>query len=68
MKHSIKKSGPHTPPAKRRRGRPSRAVRIQAEYRPMTPEEEQSLNDALRLVLASMVRRRMGMSKENENE
>lgn len=68
MDSGIEKCGSRTPLSKGRRGRPGRAVRVEVEYRPQSSEEEQNLNDALRLVLASMVRRRLGKSKENENE
>lgn len=50
----------------RRRGRPSRQVRVAVAYRPQDPEEELDCNDALRLLLASMVRRRMGGQEEEE--
>ncbi len=68
MDSGIEKCGSRTPLRKGRRGRPARAVRVEVEYRPQSSEEEQNLNDALRLVLASMVRRRLGKNKENENE
>ena len=74
MDSGIEECRPRTPLRKGRRGRPARAVRavravrVEVEYRPQSSEEEQNLNDALRLVLASMVRRRLGMNKENENE
>ena len=50
----------------RRRGRPPRQVRVAVAYRPQNPEEELDCTDALRLLLASMVRRRMGGQEEEE--
>lgn len=50
----------------RRRGRPPRQVRVAVAYRPQDPEEELDCNDALRLLLASMVRSRLGKHEEEE--
>ena len=50
----------------RRRGRPPRQVRVAVAYRPQDPEEELDCNDALRLLLASMVRSRLGGQEEEE--
>ena len=50
----------------RRRGRPPRRVGVSVSYRPATPEEQHIQQDALRLLLRGMVRRRMGTSKEDE--
>jgi hypothetical protein len=50
----------------RRRGRPPRQVPVSVSYIRQNPEEEQQCNDALRLLLASMVRRRMGGHEEEE--
>jgi len=50
----------------RRRGRPPRQVRVTVAYRPQDPEEELDCNDALRLLLASMVRSRLGGQEEEE--
>ena len=52
--------------ASRRRGRPPRQVRVAVAYRPQDPEEELDCNDALRLLLASMVRSRLGGQEEEE--
>ena len=69
------KGRPHLPQAggvqtgetvSRRRGRRPRQVPVAVSYRPQSPEEEQQCKDALRLLLASMVRRRMGGHKEEE--
>lgn len=49
-----------------RRGRPPRQVRVAVAYRPQDPEEELGCNDALRLLLASMVRSRLGGQEEEE--
>lgn len=43
-----------------RRGRPSRPVSVAVSYRPQTEEEENAINEAIRLMLREMVRRRMG--------
>lgn len=43
----------------RRRGRPSRPVSVAVSYRPRTEEEENAINEAIRLMLREMVRRRM---------
>lgn len=50
----------------RRRGRPSRPVSVAVSYRPQSDQEEQQCNDAIRLLLASMVRSRMGRYEEEE--
>lgn len=50
----------------RRRGRPPRQVRVAVAYRPQDPQEELDCNDALRLLLASMVRSRLGGQEEEE--
>lgn len=50
----------------RRRGRPPRQVRVAVAYRPQDPEEELDCDDALRLLLASMVRSRLGGQEEEE--
>ena len=50
----------------RRRGRQPRQVRIAVAYRPQDPEEELNCDDALRLLLASMVRSRLGGQEEEE--
>lgn len=50
----------------RHRGRPPRQVRVAVAYRPQDPEEELDCNDALRLLLASMVRSRLGGQEEEE--
>lgn len=42
------------------RGRPPRQVRVEVEYRPQDPEEDKQVNEAIRLLLREMVRRRMG--------
>ena len=46
--------------ASRRRGRPPRQVRVAVAYRPQDLEEETQINEAVRLLLREMVRRRMG--------
>lgn len=49
-----------------RRGRRPRQVPVVVSYRRQVPEEEQQCNDALRLLLASMVRSRLGGHREEE--
>ena len=75
MTRGMEKGEPHLPQSggdqsgeifSRRRGRPPRQVRVAVAYRPQDPEEELDCNDALRLLLASMVRRRMGGHEEEE--
>ncbi len=75
MTRGMEKGEPHLPQSggdqsgeivSRRRGRPPRQVRVAVAYRPQDPEEELDCNDALRLLLASMVRRRMGGHDEEE--
>ena len=75
MTRRNEKGRPHLPQSSgdqsgeivsRRRGRPPRQVRVAVAYRPQDPEEELDCNDALRLLLASMVRRRMGGHEEEE--
>jgi hypothetical protein len=67
--------GPHLPKrdggqsgeiVSRRRGRPPRQVRVGVSYRASTPEGEKKLNDAIRTLIASMVRERMADTKEIE--
>ena len=50
----------------RRRGRPPRQVRVAVSYRPRSPEEDQHFNDAIKMLIASMVRERMATTKEVE--
>lgn len=50
----------------RRRGRPPRQVRVAVSYRPRSPEEDKQFNDAVRMLIASMVRERMAATKEVE--
>lgn len=50
----------------RRRGRRPRQVPVSVTYRPQTKEEVQLCTDALRLLVSSMVRRRMGEYEEEE--
>lgn len=48
------------------RGRPSRRVGVAVSYRPRTSEEEKHFNDAVRMLIVSMVRERMATIKEVE--
>ncbi len=75
MTRGMEKGEPHLPQSggdqsgeivSRRRRLPPRQVRVAVAYRPQDPEEELDCNDALRLLLASMVRRRMGGHEEEE--
>lgn len=75
MTRGMKKGEPHLPQqggglddggVPRLRGRRPRQVPVAVSYRPQTPEEEQQCNDALRLLLASMVRSRLGGHEEEE--
>jgi hypothetical protein len=75
MTRGMEKGEPHLPQSggdqsgeivSRRRGRPPRQVRVAVAYRPQDPEEELDCNDALRLLLASMVRSRLGGQEEEE--
>ena len=50
----------------RRRGRPPRQVRVTVAYRPRSPEEDKQFNDAVQMLIASMVRDRMAATKEVE--
>ena len=65
--HLSQSGGGHTGEiVSRRRGRPPRQVRVSVAYRPQGPEEDLDCNDALRLLLASMVRSRLGGQEEEE--
>lgn len=75
MTRGIRKGEPHLPQqagglddggVPRRRGRRPRQVPVAVSYRPQMPEEEQQCKDALRLLLASMVRSRLGGHEEEE--
>lgn len=75
MTRGMEKGEPHLPQSggdqsgeivSRRRGRPPRQVRVAVAYRPQDPEEELDCNDALRLLLASMVCSRLGGQEEEE--
>jgi hypothetical protein len=75
MTRGMEKGEPHLSQAgggqageivSRRRGRPPRQARVAVAYRPLDPEEELDCNDALRLLLASMVRSRLGGQEEAE--
>jgi hypothetical protein len=50
----------------RRRGRPSRQVGVAVSYRPRTTKEEKQFNDAVRMLIASMVRERTATTREAE--
>jgi hypothetical protein len=50
----------------RRRGRPPRQVRVAVSYRPRNPEEDKQFNDAVPMLIVSMVRERMATIKEVE--
>jgi len=50
----------------RRRGRRPRQVGVAVSYRPRNPEEDKQFNDAVRMLIASMVRERMAATKEEE--
>ena len=50
----------------RRRGRPPKQIPVAVSYRPQSLEEEHIGNYALRLLLASLVRSRLGEPKEKE--
>jgi len=50
----------------RRRGRPSRRVGVAVSYRPRSSEEENQFKEAVRMLIASMVRERMATTKEVE--
>jgi len=69
------KGEPHPPHAggdqsgetvSRRRGRPPRRVGVAVSYRPRRPEEDNQFNDAVRMLIASMVRERTATTKEDE--
>lgn len=69
MTRGNEKGRPHLPQSggdqsgeivSRRRGRPPRQVRVAVAYRPQDLEEETQINEAVRLLLREMVRRRMG--------
>ena len=75
MTRGNEKGEPHLPKSgggqcdeiiSRRRGRRPRQVPVSVSYRRQNPEEEQQCNDILRILLASMVRRRMGGHEEVE--
>ena len=75
MTRGMEKDEPHLPQSggdqsgeivSRRRGRPPRQVRVAVSYRPRSPEEEKQFNDAVRVLIASMVRERMATTKEVE--
>ncbi len=75
MTRGMEKGEPHLPQSdgdqtgkivSRRRGRPPRQVPVAVSYRQQNPEEKQQCNDALRLLLASMVRSRMDGHEEEE--
>lgn len=50
----------------RGRGRPPRQIGVAVSYRPRSPEEDKQFNDAVRMLIASMVRERMATTKEVE--
>lgn len=51
----------------RRRGRPSRPVSVAVSYRPRSEgEDNKEFNDAVRMLIASMVRERMATTREVE--
>ena len=50
----------------RRRGRPPRQVRVAVAFRPRSPEEDKQFNEAVRMLIASMVRERVATTKEVE--
>lgn len=69
MTRGMEKGEPHLPQSgggqageivSRRRGRPPRQVQVAVAYRPQDLEEETQINEAVRLLLREMVRRRMG--------
>lgn len=51
----------------RRRGRRPRQVRVAVSYRPRSPEEDKQFNDAVRMLIASMVRERMATTRRDES-
>ena len=68
MAHGSEKGRPYLPQnnggrddggVTRRRGRPSRQVRIAVSYRPRSDKEDKETEEAVRLLLREMVRRRM---------
>lgn len=75
MSRGNEKGEPHLPQSDggqvgeivtRRRGRPPRQVRVAVAFRPRSPEEDKQFNDAVRLLITSMVRERMAATKEVE--
>ena len=50
----------------RRRGRPPTQVGIAVSYRPRDPKEDKQFIDAVRMLVASMVRERMATTEEVE--
>jgi hypothetical protein len=71
----MEKGEPHLPQSggdqggeivSRSRGRPPRQVGVAVSYRPRSPEEDKQFNDAVRMLIASMVRERMATTKEVE--
>lgn len=75
MTRRNKKGRPHLPQSSgghnseivsRGRGRPPRQVGVAVSYRPRSPEEDKQFNDAVRMLIASMVRERMATTKEVE--
>lgn len=74
MTRGNEKGRPHLPQyggqpgeiVSRRRGRPPRQVGVAVSYRPRSPEEDKQFNDAVRMLIASMVRERMAATKEVE--
>ena len=75
MTRGMEKSEPRLPQSggdqsgeivSRRRGRPPRQIRVAVSYRPRSPEEDKQFNDAVRMLIASMVRDRMAATKEVE--
>lgn len=76
MIRGNEKSEPHLPQldgdqsgkiVSRRRGRPPRQVRVAVSYRPRNPEEDKQFNDAVRMLIASMVRERMATTRRDES-
>lgn len=75
MSCGKKKGEPHLPQygggqnseiVSRGRGRPPRQVGVAVSYRPRSPEEDKQFNDAVQMLIVSMVRERMATTKEVE--
>ena len=76
MTRGNEKGEPHLPQSgggqsseivSRGRGRPPRQVGAAVSYRPRSPEEDKQFNDAVRMLIASMVRERMATTRRDES-